>query len=330
MKHTLIYIVLFSALSMTVNGQIRYFDERYVSSLSYLNPVLINPGATGMEDKHQIIAGYRNKWASFPESPRTYNISYDGPVSDKLSFGAQFLADKTGGLTTSKVQGAVAYMLETADNKLNVGLSGEYIKHGLDASVATDRQVSAGDILIDERILGNGYFDVSVGAYGIYDNTITYGLVLPALVNSRIDDNSMDTDSRDFGYIFNVGYRYNPAGMDAMFEPSIYVKQLNNVPMHVDVNLMGRFADDRLRGGFTYTVGADQRVGFLVGATFNALSLNYGYNLSRNEFQTYNNGSHELTLAFDLGGSRRVIGEEETMMQMDKPMEEGARKAIER
>jgi len=332
MKRTLLYIVVCSAFAMTVSGQVRYFDERYVSSLSYLNPVLINPGATGMEDTHQIIAGYRNKWASFPDSPKTYSISYDGPVTDKLSFGAQFLADRNGSLTTSKVQGTIAYLLETADNKLNVGLAGEYIKHGLDDAVATNNLVEPGDILINERILGNGYFDVSVGAFGVYDNTITYGLVLPALVNSRIGDNTQDVDGRDFGYIFNVGYIYRSASMDAVFEPSVYVKQLNNVPFHADINLMGKFADDRLRGGFTYTVGADERVGFLVGTTFNALTLNYGYNLSRNEFQTYNNGSHEVTLRFDIGGSREVMTGEETLMDMeDKDGVKGElRKTIER
>ena len=298
----LLFIFTLVAFVNVLMGQVRYFDERYVSSLSYLNPVLINPGATGAEGTHQIIANYRNKWATFPDSPKSIIINYDGPIADNLGFGAQFLSDRNGDLTTTKVQGSLAYTIETSVNKLGVGLSGEYIKHGLDSEVNSHELTQSGDGLINDRIDGNGFFDVSIGVYGVYDNTITYGLALPSLVSSRIDSDSPDTGSVDFGYIVNVGYIYK--ANDVIFEPSIFIKQLNNVPFHADINLLGRFVDDKLRGGISYTIGADEKVGFIVGTKFNTLSFNYGYNVSRNEFQTYNNGSHELSLRFDIGGDR--------------------------
>jgi len=248
----LLFIFTLVAFVNVLMGQVRYFDERYVSSLSYLNPVLINPGATGAEGTHQIIANYRNKWATFPDSPKSIIINYDGPIADNLGFGAQFLSDRNGDLTTTKVQGSLAYTIETSVNKLGVGLSGEYIKHGLDSEVNSHELTQSGDGLINDRIDGNGFFDVSIGVYGVYDNTITYGLALPSLVSSRIDSDSPDT----------------------------------------------------LRGGISYTIGADEKVGCIVGTRFNTLSFNYGYNVSRNEFQTYNNGSHELSLRFDIGGDR--------------------------
>ena len=67
------------------------------------------------------------------------------------------------------------------------------------------------------------------------------------------------------------------------------------------LNLLGRFVDDKFRGGITYTVGGDERVGFIIGGTFNTLGLNYSYNASRHEFQTYNNGTHEISLNFNIG-----------------------------
>ena len=317
----LLFIFTLVAFVNVLVGQVRYFDERYVSSLSYLNPVLINPGATGAEGTHQIIANYRNKWASFPDSPKSFIVNYDGPIADNLGFGAQFLSDRNGSLSTTKVQGSLAYTLETAVNKLGVGLSGEYIKHGLDSEVLSHELTESGDGLINDRIDGNGFFDVSVGAYGVYDNAITYGLVLPSLVSSRIDGDSPDAGGVDFGYIVNVGYIYK-ANADVIFEPSIFVKQLNNVPFHADVNLLGRFVDDKLRGGISYTIGADEKVGFIVGTKFNTLSFNYGYNVSRNEFQTYNNGSHELSLRFDIGGGDRSNAQKSNL-EMNKMEKEG-------
>lgn len=307
----ILFILSLVAITSCLFGQERYFDERYVSSLSMLNPVLINPGAVGADDTHQIIANYKNQWATFPDSPKSFMISYDGPVAHNLGFGAQFITDKNGSLNTSKVQGALSYRIESLTNKLTVGLAGEYIRHGLAAGVETNSLTQAGDGLLLERLNGSSFFDVSVGVTGIYDSKVIYGLVLPALVNSRLGDAGGDNGSRDFGYIVNVGYRYASPTMDAVFEPSIFVKSLNEVPMHVDINLLGRFVDDKFRGGVTYTVGAHERVGFILGTTFNSLNLNYSYNISRNAFQTYNNGSHEISLRFDIGKNKTTSNDVE-------------------
>jgi len=283
-------------------AQVRYFDERYISTLSYLNPVIVNPGATGAMDRHQIILNYKNKWVSFPDSPRSYLVSYDGPIADNLGFGVLAASDTNGSLETNKVQASLAYTIRSIDNVIHAGFSGEYINHSLTGGVLTNRYVNNNDPIVLDRDAGNGFFDVSVGAYGIYNNKVTYGLALPSLVSSRLDD-SDDTFTREVGFIANVGYIYKKEGIDAVFEPSIFIKQLNNVPFHSDINLLGRFADDKLRGGVTYTIGGDKRVGFTLGTTVNSLALNYSYNASRHEFQTYNNGTHEISLRFDIGGS---------------------------
>jgi len=303
----ILYIILLAAFCNTVAAQVRYFDERYISSLAFLNPIMVNPGASGAMGTHQIIVNYKNKWASFPDSPKSYHLSYDGPVAERLGFGVLAAADSNGALETSKVQASLSYTIESVKNKIYAGFSAEYIKHGLSGEVLTHKYIDQGDGIINERELGNGFFDVSVGAYGVYDKKITYGIALPSLVSSRIDKNSIDNFSRDIGFILNAGYIYSKPDIDAVFEPSIYLKQLNNVPVHADINLLGRFADDKFRGGITYTVGGDQKVGFIVGTAFNAMNVNYSYNASRHEFQTYNNGSHEFSLRFDIGGGKKLI-----------------------
>ena len=314
MKRVL-YIVTFMIIVVNVTGQVRYFDERYISTLSFLNPVLINPGATGAMGTHQAIVNYKNKWATFPDSPKSYLISYDGPVADRLGFGLLASADRNGSLETSKVQASLAYTIDSPTNKISAGFSGEYINHGLSGDVISNRYIQDGDNIILDRTAGNGFFDVSVGAYGVYDNKITYGISLPSIISTRIDGSSDDTFTREIGFIANVGYMYSKPGVDAVFEPSIFIKQLNNVPFHADINLLGRFLEDKLRGGITYTVDGDKRVGFLVGTTFNALGLNYSYNASRHEFQTYNNGTHEFSLRFDIGGARTNMNKDD-MMEM--------------
>ena len=307
------YILIF--FSFALMAQVRYFDERYTSTMANLYPVLVNPGATGTAGTHQVIVNYKNKWATFSGAPKTYVVSYDGSVADRLGLGVSFLSDVNGSLETSKVQGALSYSIDSPDHKVTGGISAEYINHGLKDEVLTHNDIVP-DGIIDERVLGNGFFDVSLGMQGIYLGKVKYGIALPSLVSSRVDDNANDQIDREFGFLAHIGYSYTKEGIDATFEPSLFVKKLNYVPFHADINLLGRFADDKFRGGISYTVDGDKKIGFLVGVNFNALSLNYSYNASRQEFQTYNNGTHEFSLRFDIGGTKKDGMDD--MMEMPK------------
>jgi len=79
------------------------------NTLAFLNPVIVNPGATGYDNDHHVLLNYRNKWASFPNSPKSIILSYDGPVADRLGFGALLTTDSNGSLETSKFQGSLSY-----------------------------------------------------------------------------------------------------------------------------------------------------------------------------------------------------------------------------
>ena len=55
-------IVFFVSVFTQVNGQRRYFDERYITTQHYITPVLINPGANGISGERELVFKYRNKW----------------------------------------------------------------------------------------------------------------------------------------------------------------------------------------------------------------------------------------------------------------------------
>ncbi len=316
-------ILLFTCIIIVnvLSGQERYFDERYISTMSFLNPVLVNPGATGFEREHHVLLNYRNEWASFPGSAKSIILSYDGPIADRLNVGAMLITDSNGALETTKFQGSLAYTLDTPTNILGFGLSTEFIQHGLSGDVlnSSGPPVDITDMTLLDRLDGTNFFDVSFGVQGLYNGVLSYGLSLPSLVSSRIDDNPSTTE-REIGYIFNVGYKFDQLDSDFSLEPSLWVKKLMNVPFHADINILGRFLDDRLRGGLSYRVGADEKLGFLIGFGVNTLNFTYAYNASRHEFQQYNNGSHELSVRFDIGKVAKNVGMEGDMID-DKMME---------
>ena len=62
----------------------------------YLQPILFNPGATGFQGDHQLLAGYKHMWSDFPDAPRTFTALYHGSFADNLGLGFQVLTDRVG------------------------------------------------------------------------------------------------------------------------------------------------------------------------------------------------------------------------------------------
>lgn len=303
-----IYTLLILITAGQVFAQSRYFDERYIFTQSYAQPFLVNPGAIGGSDFHRVFLGYRNTWAGFEGTPRSFALSYDGEVAPRLGLGAMVLSDTNGALETTKGQVGVSYTIDSPDNQVGFGLTGEIIQHAVDAGVLNDEQV-VDDVLISSRLDGQSYFDVSFGVFGEYQNKIIYGLALPSLVSSLTNSDVDPSVEREFGYLVQLGYRHSMPEYNMNITPSIMVKDLMFVPFHVDINVLGEFLDDKFSGGISYTVGADERLGFLIGARLNAFNFFYNYNISRHEFQQYNNGSHEISVRFDIGRKDKVMME---------------------
>ena len=295
MKRFYLLIFLFAAFLVETDAQ-----ERYIYTQYHLNPVLINPGATGIDNMHGFIFNYRNKWAGFEGSPRTLTFSYDGPVANRVGLGALVVRDRFASLETLKGQLSYAYRVNAENYSFGAGITTEYLQYELSGDVLSNPYTDTEDPQVLERLNGTRYLGVAFGLYGTLRDNITFGLSLPGIVRTRIDDGA-DIDNDDgLHFILHGAYRYDIPNYNFAVEPSIYINQLRNVPFHIDVNLLMHFLDDELTGGLSYTIGADNRFGFLIGTRLNNFNFYYSYNFSFHEFQQYNNGSHELTVAFNL------------------------------
>lgn len=306
MKKSMAYLVALGIISLCFTNaaaQERYFDERYIYSQGFLSPVLLNPAAAGFRGDHNVLLNYRNNWSSFEGSPKTVTLSYDGTLIDRVGIGAILMQDNYGSLRTSKAQLSFTYGIASAKNNVRFGLSTEFLQHGLNNRDASDVNFDPNDPTVQARRGGVQFFDVSIGAYGLYDGKFSYGLALPSLISSRLTNTGTSSGGRDLGFIFQAGYLLNEFANGISLEPSIIFKKLNQVPTHLDLNLRAGFLEDKFTGGLSYTVGSDERLGFLLGFKIDKLNLYYTYNVSTQEFQDYNNGAHEFSLKFSFGKS---------------------------
>ena len=287
-------VVITGIANSGVAQEAGYFNHQY------LQPILINPAATGFQGDHQILAGYKHMWSDFPDAPRTFTALYNGSFAESIGLGFQLLSDRVGVGQLTHGQINYAYRFKLDKVVLSLGLS-----TGLETYKITDTQddplVDPSDILLNEAIDGYMLFDGSVGVYGEADEKLFFGVSFPNLVKNRLTEISGDInlpEFDEFNYAFLLGYRFNIENYDFTVEPSVTVKDLRYSPFLIDANLKFSFIDEQLVGGVGYTIGDNSRASLLLGTRINQLRIYYSYDVSLGEFQQYNNGSHEITLVY--------------------------------
>ena len=283
----------------------------------YLSPQLMNPASTGFHGQYKLGMNYRSYWSDFPGAPKSFAAHYNGPATDRVGIGAMLFTESFGVENRFRGQLSYAYRFGSDDYKMSLGLSTDYSQFRLDNTAITNELYDANDPLVMDALDGRRYFGATIGFYTEYKKQFFFGLSLPQIVFARIDDGESGDGETSFNYIATLGTWVDVPDYDLVLEPSLYLKKVGNAPLHVDINVVGKFLDDRLYGGLSYSLGAGNRFGFLVGARINNFRFYYGYDVSYQEFQDYNNGSHEVTLSFDLFSkfqkSAMTVKEVETM-----------------
>jgi len=299
-SYTFIIIVVTLLLSFTVqqsNAQeAGYFNHHYFL------PVLINPGATGFQGDHEILAGYKNNYADFDDAPRSYTLLYDGSFANNIGLGLQLTSDKVGVSHLFEGQLNYAYRFAINDVVLSVGLS-TAIQTSKISDVQSGAEVDPDDILLQEAINGYTLFDGSAGVYGEANKKFFFGVSFPNLIKNRLSEIQGDINLPDFdvfSYAVLVGYRFDIQDYNFTVEPSLNVTDLRYSSFQINGNLKFSFLDEQLVGGLGYAFGENDEslASLLMGTRINNLRLFYSYNVSLGNFQKYNNGSHELTLVY--------------------------------
>jgi len=268
----------------------------------YLQPILINPAATGFQGDHQVLAGYRSTWSAFPDAPRTFTALYNGSFADKIGLGVQLLTDRFGAGQLFHGQINYAYRFNLDNVKLSVGLSTGLQSFRIKGT-SEDGLIDPSDPLLAAAVDGYLLFDGGIGVYGEADQKLFFGISFPHLVKNRISEIEGDIHLADldrFSYAVLLGYRFHVQSHNFMVEPSITVRDFRYSPFLVDLNLKLSFLDEQLVGGVGYSIGGQNGGGasLLLGTRIDALRLFYSYGVGLGDFQRFNNGSHELTFVY--------------------------------
>ncbi len=265
-------------------------------------PILINPGATGFSEKNNLMLNLRNQWTGFPGAPKTYALNYNGPLGRTMGIGAALLSENIGSIQRTQFQLNYAFRYQfNEDVKVGMGFSTEFQTMRLANSVGDNPLVEQEDGIVGEYMDGVKIFDATLGFYGTIRERTHIGLSFPNLIVARLGEIAGSEPEGNFFkyFIFDLGHKMDLQGSGITLEPSLMVRSTLNAPFRLDFNAVAGFLSDQLYAGLSYRSGTGGALGILLGGRVSNIKVFYSFDLSFAKFQEYNNGSHEVTAAFE-------------------------------
>lgn len=310
MKNFLISMVFLLA-AIASNAQ-----EQAIYSQYHLFPILVNPGYTGFTNQHEFVLNARRNWTGFPGTPTTYTMMYHGPISDRLGLGGGILSEKVGSINTMRLSLNYSFRFRVQLAQIGLGLSTEFLNRSITSSLLSHPLVDTNDKALEDATDGQKLFDASVGVHMLYDNRFFLGLSMPNTIRARLDEAPALEESSDQGnlfefYIFQMGYIFDLKSQNFKVVPSLALRKVRNVPYQVDFNIRAHFLDEKLIGGLTFRPSAGGAASFLIGTKYKSIQFIYSYDVGFTQFQQYNGGSHELSLAFSFDRKMAKVAPEQ-------------------
>ena len=305
MKKVLLSITTAIALSFSAQAQDEAIFSHYI-----INPMLINPAQAGFSENVNIYGHLRNQWSGFQGAPKTYALTVDLPVTEKVGVGGLLLSEKFGVMDRLRAQVNYAYRYIGKGVKWSAGFSTEFHRSKMDASINDPLQNplnDRNDQLVMDRIKGITFFDASFGATAIFNDKIVTSLAFPNLIRARVGAQDGVQSERTFlrQFILMGGYRITKGEM--VFEPSMQFRKVFQAPFEVDVNFKASLFENKLVTALQIRPGTSGQVGLMIGTKQPGFSVYYSYNSSLAEFKTYERTAHEVTLGIEIKKSEKKI-----------------------
>ena len=290
MIRTLCFCLVFACLSMAAVAQQDPLYSQYIN-----NPIVLNPAYAGLTNNLNTAVSYRQQWAGFEGSPKTYNAN--GHISlfdNKMGAGLMLISDKIGYTTTNEVLGSYSYRIRVTEDKiLSFGLQAGMVNYQLDNKKLNLQDPT--DPLFQGSISET---KPSFGAGVILKNERFFvGLSVPRMLKSTLQtaglQNTLYTQHIYLmgSYIFFLTERLR-------LKPSVLVKKVSGAPASVDLNAALIFFENYSAGLLTRNFNTYGL--FLHAYIGNSFRVGYVFEVPTGKSVGANYTTHEITLGFRL------------------------------
>ncbi|MFC6997343.1 PorP/SprF family type IX secretion system membrane protein [Rufibacter roseus] len=308
-----------------------------------LNPLLLNPAVTGVDNYLDLRTGYRNQWSGLEGAPESFYLSAHMPIA-RLDYvnppssyhqqpqpkrskylnnwrpfhrnttqqipanhglGLLVQVDQAGGMKRTDVQATYAYHLPvTGTMKLAAGVAAGITQYGLNRDQISF--IDPSDPVVNEESYHRIRPNLSVGLVA-YDTRffagVSFAQVLPAPYTFRTSDPEVPAQQQRHFY-GHAGYRII-ISRDVNFIPSVVVKYADPTALSFDVNAKLYLRQFLWLGGsYRHNDAVTASAGF---HWKNKMHLGYAYDLTTSALNTVSTGSHEIMLGLTLFNKQGVF-----------------------
>jgi type IX secretion system PorP/SprF family membrane protein len=276
--------------------QLTYAQDEAIFGHYNITPVLVNPSAAGFNETHDLQLNARAQWTGFADAPKTYAAQYNGPLGDNFAIGVGVLSESAAQMQRLRAHLNYAFRFQVSETvKLSAGFQTEYQEITLNNEVSNNPIIDLSDETVMRFLNGEGRFNAALSFFSSFNENTRVGLTFTDLV-------SVSTSTSDESilkhYMFFASHRFVTDDNNFSFEPSLLIRNVRDVPSQVDINFKAGFLQEQLVTGLSYrSLGS---LGLLLGTKMSNFQLFYSYDLFFQNFQQYNDGSHEVSLLISL------------------------------
>lgn len=266
-------------------------------SVYMYNPLYFNPAYAGSKNAISMVAIGRFQWVKFEGAPKTQWFSIHAPLLFKtIGVGAHMVHDKIGKRERTAVFGDVSASIQldkANESRIAVGLSLGADIVGFDFTNTVVNDVS--DPIYGMNVTTTK-FNMGAGIY-YYAKNHYIGISAPRILEPSIktsEDIIQKLNVRHFflmgGYVFDLNSVFK-------LKTSALVKYTPHAPFtaEIDASLLSY---DLLWTGLMYRF--NESLGVHVGIILKDFTIGYAYDFPINGLRTYQSGSHEIFLQYNL------------------------------
>ena len=299
-KLSLFTLILLLVCSVDIYSQ---QDPQYTNYMYNMN--VLNPAYAGSRGTLSISALYRTQWVGLDGAPKTASFAVHAPFGKSLAGGFSAIVDEIGPVKEQNIYADISYTISTSDEgRLAFGLKGGITLQDI-GLVSILLPQDPNDNLFKDNV-NELYPNFGAGLY-YYTEKFYAGLSAPNLLETvHFDKESgvIAKASEKMHYFLTTGYVFDVSD-NLKFKPSAMAKAVSGAPLSIDLSA-NFLINDRLELGASYRFG-DSVSGLInFGVTPN-LRIGYAYDYTTSNLGSYNSGSHEIFVLFDIDFSKKNL-----------------------
>jgi type IX secretion system PorP/SprF family membrane protein len=259
-----------------------------------VNDFAMNPAIAGTQPYFQAESDNRFQWIGITDAPRTYMLTFNGPITEQhIGIGAYIFTDITGPTRRIGFTSCYSYHMKITDGlNISLGLSAGLLQFAVDGSQVNLDQPN-------DQALANNLEEVIVpdlgfGAY-LYGDKFYVGASAPQIIESKLSLTSFSDAQNQLATHFYITGGYNFTFGDWGVDPCIVVKYVNPAPVQFDLGARILYKQKIWIGGGYRTLDAAYA---MIGYTYqDYLTIGYSYDYPISDIRQYTFGTNEIFIA---------------------------------